>query len=65
MPTYEVTYQDGRNIRVIAPDEEAAKNHANYQEMTRATVSARIGAKLDPHLSMAIFAKETTEKGQC
>ena len=58
MPTYKVTYEDGRNLRVLADDEVSAKKHANKAETTRLTLMIRKGFSPDPPLSYAVDAVE-------
>jgi len=64
MPTYDVTHQDGRVTRVLAPDEDAARGQANHSEMTRAERAARLGARLSPPLSMALSCVEWFKHGK-
>jgi hypothetical protein len=58
MPTYKVTYEDGRTMRVLAPGPDEAKKHADGTDLSRFVSLVRRGLPPEPAPSKAVDAVE-------
>jgi hypothetical protein len=58
MPTrkFLVTLEDGRTVKVCAPDEAGARKQANHHEKTRVVIANRRGLPEGPEMAMAVSA---------
>ena len=55
MPTYDVTLEDGRVVKVKSDADEAAiKKQANRAEMSRVVIANRLGRPAGPEPSLAV-----------